>query len=104
MYLPSSIMSSLKKFHTCFHIQCRRLFPAEILFENCCEEFESSFQHREDCSYNSEEENEFTNEEILQVRNVGDTCDSCSDSFNSFDVEDDFSYQHDGDFVDLDPC
>jgi hypothetical protein len=62
---PSSI-SSLKEFHTTFHNHCKKYFPAESLFEHCCEEFESSLQHREVCSCNSEEEMEFVEKENLQ--------------------------------------
>jgi len=39
--LPHSSISSLKQFHTVFHDHCRRYFPAECLFEHCCEEFAS---------------------------------------------------------------
>jgi hypothetical protein len=35
-YLPHSSIPSLKEFHTIFHRHCRRIYSAEILFEDCC--------------------------------------------------------------------
>ena len=74
-----------------FHNHCKQNFPTKLLFENCCEEFHSGFQHREECSYNNEED-EFTNEELIQAINV-DIC-------NNY-LENDFSYSHDQGHIDL---
>jgi hypothetical protein len=62
---PSSIYS-LKEFHTTFYDHCKKFFLVESLFEHYCEEFESSLQHREVCSCNSEEEMKFVEKENLQ--------------------------------------
>jgi hypothetical protein len=35
-YLTHSSIPSLKCFHALFHQHCRRIYPAEILFEDCC--------------------------------------------------------------------
>jgi hypothetical protein len=43
--LPPSSISSLKEFHATFSNHCKRLFSADLLFENCCEEFEVYVQH-----------------------------------------------------------
>jgi hypothetical protein len=37
--LPSSSISSLKDFHKAFNQCCKKFFPDELLFDNCCEEF-----------------------------------------------------------------
>jgi hypothetical protein len=37
--LPSSSISSLKDFHKAFNQRCKKFFPDELLFDNCCEEF-----------------------------------------------------------------
>ena len=34
--LPASSISSLKDFHDAFYSYCRRIYPAECLFEHCC--------------------------------------------------------------------
>ena len=38
---PPTSISSLEQFHVAFNKHCKRLFPADLLFENCCEEFGS---------------------------------------------------------------
>jgi hypothetical protein len=35
-YLPNSSIPSLKYFHILFHQHCKRIYLAEILFEDCC--------------------------------------------------------------------
>ena len=35
--LPHSSIPSLKCFHTLFHQHCKRMYSAEILFEDCCD-------------------------------------------------------------------
>jgi hypothetical protein len=42
--LPPASISSLKQFHAIFSDHCKRFFPADLLCENCCEEFESYIQ------------------------------------------------------------
>jgi hypothetical protein len=34
--LPHSSIPSLKYFHILFHLHCKRIYSAEILFEDCC--------------------------------------------------------------------
>jgi hypothetical protein len=54
----------LEEFHTTFHKHCKRYFPKELLFERCCEEFYSRFQHAVTCSSSSENERGYVNEEV----------------------------------------
>ena len=37
--LPPSCISSLKDFHKAFNERCKKFFPDELLFDNCCQEF-----------------------------------------------------------------
>ena len=48
------VIYSLKEFHVEFHKYCRGLYSSKLLFENCCEELESSLQHRKDCACEEE--------------------------------------------------
>jgi hypothetical protein len=64
--LPPSSISSLEEFHTTFHKHCKRFFPKELLFERCCEEFYSHFQHTITCSSSSEDERGFVDEEVKE--------------------------------------
>ena len=34
--LPPSSISSLKDFHDAFYLYCKRIYPVECLFEDCC--------------------------------------------------------------------
>ena len=36
--LPTTSMSSLKEFHTCFRKHCKYVFLAEFFFKDCCEQ------------------------------------------------------------------
>jgi len=38
--LPISSISSLKDFHAAFHSYCKRIYPAECLFEHCWEGYQ----------------------------------------------------------------
>jgi len=40
-FLPLASISSLKEFHATFNDHCKRFFPTDLLFLNCCEEFDS---------------------------------------------------------------
>jgi hypothetical protein len=42
--LPASSIHSLASFHYAFHLFCKDEFPAESLFEGCCDEFEKQVQ------------------------------------------------------------
>ena len=42
--LPPSIISSLKDFHDAFYSYCKRIYPAECLFEHCCRGYELYIQ------------------------------------------------------------
>ena len=53
--LPSSSISSLKDFHDAFYLYCKRIYPAEFLFEDCCrgyalymQDLEADFSSSED--------------------------------------------------------
>jgi hypothetical protein len=35
-YFPRSSIPSLRYFYTLFHQHCKRIYVAEILFEDCC--------------------------------------------------------------------
>ena len=39
--LPPSCILSLKEFHEAFNERCKKFFPDEFLYDNCCEEFSS---------------------------------------------------------------
>jgi hypothetical protein len=39
--LPAASIRSLTGFHTAFNSFCKDYYPADCLFENCCEEFSS---------------------------------------------------------------
>jgi hypothetical protein len=41
---PPDNISSLEQFHATFSEHCKRFYPADLLFENCCEEFGSYIQ------------------------------------------------------------
>jgi len=43
--LPHSSISSLQEFHTVFHHHFKRFYADDLLFENCCKEFELYIQH-----------------------------------------------------------
>jgi hypothetical protein len=43
--LPNDSIHSLKEFHTVFHHHYKKNYPTDILFENCCKEFEPYIQH-----------------------------------------------------------
>jgi hypothetical protein len=60
--LPHSSIPSLKDFHTLFHQHCKRIYSAEILFEDCCN---IEFIRQKDQTNPLEEEEEIS--EISQV-------------------------------------
>jgi hypothetical protein len=60
--LPHSSIPSLKYFHILFHQHCKRIYSAEILFEDCCN---IEFIRQKDHTNPLEEEEETT--EISQV-------------------------------------
>ena len=41
--LPPSSISSLKGFHTVFHDHCKRYFSHELLLEDCCDKYRSTY-------------------------------------------------------------
>jgi hypothetical protein len=59
---PASI-SYLEQFHATFNKHCKRFFPSDLLFENCCEEFGSHIQQSLINSSSSESKGEFSVEE-----------------------------------------
>jgi hypothetical protein len=79
---PSSI-SSLKEFHTTFHKHCKRIYSAELLFEDCCnKEFieqekileQEDFLQEDQANFHEEEEKM---SEIFQEDEEMDDLDSC---------------------------
>jgi len=56
--LPLASISSLKKFHAAFNDHYKRFFPTDLLFENCCEEFDLYMQNSIVGSFSSMNEKE----------------------------------------------
>lgn len=54
-----SSIASLKDFHATFDSYCKRMYSTELLFEECCEEYELHFQHIINNSSSSVDEKEF---------------------------------------------
>jgi hypothetical protein len=54
--LPASSISSLKDFHEVFFSHCKIIYPAERLFENCCEGYASYIQDSTSDSSSSDDE------------------------------------------------
>jgi hypothetical protein len=54
--LPASSISSLKDFHDVFYSHCKIIYPAERLFENCCEGYASYIQDSASDSSSSDDE------------------------------------------------
>jgi hypothetical protein len=61
--LPISSISSLKDFHVAFHSYCKRIYPAERLFEHCCEGYALYTQNFVDYSSSSADEGDDNIEE-----------------------------------------
>jgi hypothetical protein len=76
-YLPPASISSLKEFHATFSDHCKRFFPADLLFENCCEEFDLYMQKSIVGSSSS------MNEKDVDVKQVGEESSPC-EIFSSF--------------------
>jgi hypothetical protein len=47
--LPASSICSLRDFHVAFNKHCKRYYSADILLEDCCEQFESCNQQTVEC-------------------------------------------------------
>jgi hypothetical protein len=62
--LPLARISSLEKFHAAFNKHCKRFFPADLLFEKFCEDFESHIRQSLISSYSSESKGEFSFEDV----------------------------------------
>jgi hypothetical protein len=54
----------LQEFNTVFHDICKNNYPTKLLFENCCEEFESYIQHVVGFSSDCEDERDILVEEM----------------------------------------
>jgi hypothetical protein len=78
--LPLASISSLKEFHATFSDHCKRFFPADLLFENCCEEFDLYMQKSIVGSSSS------MNEKEVNVKQVGEESSPC-EIFSSFSVQ-----------------
>jgi hypothetical protein len=57
-------ISSLEHFHAAFNEHCKRFFPADLLFEDCCEEFGSHIRQSLISSSSSENKRNFSVEEV----------------------------------------
>jgi hypothetical protein len=78
--LPPASISSLKKFHATFSDHCKRFFPADLIFENCCEEFDLYMQNSIVGSSNS------MNEKGVNVKQVEEESSPC-EIFSSFSIQ-----------------
>jgi hypothetical protein len=76
--LPPASISSLEQFHVAFSKHCKRFFPADLLFENCCEEFGSHIRQSLISSSSSENKRDFS---IEEVEEDSVTYESSSDPF-----------------------
>jgi hypothetical protein len=63
--LPASSISSLKDFHDVFYSHCKIIYPAERLFENCCEGYVSYIQDSASDSSSSDDEGDDCREKDL---------------------------------------
>jgi hypothetical protein len=62
--LPLASISSLEQFHVAFNKHCKWFFSADLLFENCFEEFESHIPQSFMSSSSSESKGDFLVEEM----------------------------------------
>jgi hypothetical protein len=68
--LPTASIRSLIGFHTAFNSFCKDYFPADCLYENCCEEF--SLLHEASTGPEDQVHDEaFTVEESICQENIG---------------------------------
>jgi hypothetical protein len=67
--LPHSSIPSLKCFHTLFHQHCKRIYSAEILFEDCCDT--SPLEEEEEKIEFSQVDEDDQYEEELAHKDVG---------------------------------
>jgi hypothetical protein len=77
--LPPASISSMKKFHAAFSDHCKGFFPADLLFENCCEEFDLYMHNYIVGSSNS------MNEKGVNVKQVEEDSSPC-EIFCSFSI------------------
>jgi hypothetical protein len=63
--LHASSISSLKDFHDVFYSHCKIIYPAERLFENCCEGYASYIQDSTSDSSSSDDEGDDCREQDL---------------------------------------
>jgi hypothetical protein len=84
--LPPSCISSLKEFHEAFNERCKKFFPDEFLYDNCCEEFSSFHKvfacHKDqvcDKAFIVEEDIYHANREMLKDNSNMETSDIISD-------------------------
>ena len=75
--LPPSSISSLKDFHDAFYLYCKRIYPVEFLFEDCCRvyalyiqgleaDFSSSKDEASGYDMKKEEDLLFSSDSVLQ--------------------------------------
>jgi hypothetical protein len=68
--LPAASIRSLTGFHTAFNSFCKDYFPADCLYENCCEEF-SSLHEASAGPEDQVHDEAFTVEESICQENIG---------------------------------
>jgi len=62
--LPASSINSLASFHDAFNTFYKEKFPAESLFENCCDVFEKHIQQKADFSFVFQNKNHVSEEDL----------------------------------------
>jgi hypothetical protein len=62
--LPASSINSLASFHDAFNTFYKEKFPAESLFENCCDVFEKHIQQKADFSSVFQNKNHVSEEDL----------------------------------------
>jgi hypothetical protein len=75
--LPPSSISSLQEFHIVFHHHCKIFYPVDLIFENCCKEFELYIQHSISNSFGYKDEAE---KNIEHVEEESSPCKTFSSS------------------------
>ena len=68
-FICISIISSIKHFHVVFYIYCKRIYFADILLEDCCEQF----MYKKSLSNNDQYS---LTDEIFQEKYVHETFDN----------------------------
>jgi hypothetical protein len=84
--LPASSIHSLASFHYAFHLFCKDEFPAESLFEDCCDEFEKQVQQEVVLSSVCQNENYVVKENLQDTNDYYENCIVVSVTPAAFDL------------------